>query len=1124
MAAIIEFEGRGESLITSIEQITQATIKLRDETNKSGDAIKKQALEGTAAEAKLAVTIETTAQGMQALRKEAEKGGSGKIAKDYEAAAKASKEFATGADRSTDAIRRSREEAAKLILEANDLTDAQKESTAAAGGITKEYLAAAAAAKKLSDVPAPKIAPAVNAAGQQTVTPAGTPIPAIPPIDPQLTKAKSLRTELREAKAELDKIIEASNGQLTPELAAAATRAGELQDRFGDLNATVEAFNPDTKFKAVLGVIGNLTGGIQAGTAALGLFGAESDDVNKALLKVQQASAFFQGLQSFIGGLADNWKNLRLVISASAIATQADTAAKTANAAGTAAVATANTAAASATGVFTTALNAMKAALLSNPITAVAVAVLALGAAFVAATTDTKDYTAAVDDLITSLDEVSQSRFNTIDQNLRLQGIENEREALEAGETEAAKRRQREKDYLAERAALVGKQLERELNIRSLIVELENLRGKDSDSANEARQKALDKLQEYSEAFKQGNADIKFLELEQTNTTISENNKRTTSNADAARARVRSLEAAAAEIRKIEEDLKNRVAALELEGADPRRLVELEREAALESINILRRTLQEKIAIQKIEEQTSTEVFKNLSDAQKKARVDALIDQGGAELSVEQIEKFTALEIAAIEAYWEERKAIDTTERQALLDLQEAGFEKERAAFDLELEGRVQKLRENGATVLQIEQFIAQQRDQFRLGQVGKAIDVEEQIALANIDALQRGSESEAAFRFRVEMEKLAVQEDFARQRLALVQDDGTQESALLKAQLEAKLAAIAEARGELEKNKPKQDIFGLLGIEMDPDERARFTASLKSIGSTILQFINDNLAAQREALDSEIALNDERISEQQRLRSELQSQLDAALKDEAQGYASNSDSIRQQIELTKSAEAEALNAKKRAQAEKKKLAQQQLILDSATQISALITANANLFVAGSLQGPAGIIAAVAAGLSLLATFASIRAKAKAAAAADPASFHKGTKYVQLGANPKGRDTVPAYLDEGEAVVSAKNRKKFEPLVDAIVEGDQNKVYEAAIKELLGNRIQLDRERVTKFVTLKERLVTHKEIVKSEGDDGLRKDVKRLTGIVEAFMVQEENRERPTSKEVSTPTRKVTKR
>ncbi len=76
----------------------------------------------------------------------------GKKVGDLEAKTKtlvtAEKAVTAAVNQQTDAIEESRQAAAKVVFEANDLTDAEKRAAAAAGGITKEYEAMVAAAKK----------------------------------------------------------------------------------------------------------------------------------------------------------------------------------------------------------------------------------------------------------------------------------------------------------------------------------------------------------------------------------------------------------------------------------------------------------------------------------------------------------------------------------------------------------------------------------------------------------------------------------------------------------------------------------------------------------------------------------------------------------------------------------------------------------------------------------------------------------------------------------------------------------------------------------------------------------------------------------------------------------------
>jgi hypothetical protein len=125
-------------------------------------------------------------------------------------------------------------------------------------------------------------------------------------------KTKSLRTQLREATMELVKLQDTA-GASTDEIVKLAKKVAELKDRIGDARDTIDAFNPDAKFKAFSASIQGVTGAFSAVQGAMALFGAESEDLQKQLLKVQGALALSEGLNSVLSSV-DAFKNLGLVI------------------------------------------------------------------------------------------------------------------------------------------------------------------------------------------------------------------------------------------------------------------------------------------------------------------------------------------------------------------------------------------------------------------------------------------------------------------------------------------------------------------------------------------------------------------------------------------------------------------------------------------------------------------------------------------------------------------------------------------------------------------------------------------------------------------------------------------
>jgi hypothetical protein len=107
---------------------------------------------------------------------------------------------------------------------------------------------------------------------------------------------KSLKAELRAVTNELGQLEVGSEA-----FVKAAQKAGDLQDRIGDVKNTVAAFNPEAKFQALAGVVGIAANGFSAMQGAMALMGGESEDLNKIIAQTQGAIALATGLNGLLG-------------------------------------------------------------------------------------------------------------------------------------------------------------------------------------------------------------------------------------------------------------------------------------------------------------------------------------------------------------------------------------------------------------------------------------------------------------------------------------------------------------------------------------------------------------------------------------------------------------------------------------------------------------------------------------------------------------------------------------------------------------------------------------------------------------------------------------------------------
>ena len=106
---------------------------------------------------------------------------------------------------------------------------------------------------------------------------------------------KSFKQQLKELKIEAQNAV-IQFGEFSPEALKAQQAVANLDDKMQDFNDRVKALNPD-KFSKVLTVTSGITQGFQAAQGAMALFGNESEDLQKQLVKVQGAMALAQGLE-----------------------------------------------------------------------------------------------------------------------------------------------------------------------------------------------------------------------------------------------------------------------------------------------------------------------------------------------------------------------------------------------------------------------------------------------------------------------------------------------------------------------------------------------------------------------------------------------------------------------------------------------------------------------------------------------------------------------------------------------------------------------------------------------------------------------------------------------------------
>ena len=137
----------------------------------------------------------------------------------------------------------------------------------------------------------------------------------------------SIKSRLKEARTELTNAIE-NFGEFSKEAVNAAKKVEGLKGTIDDASRLVSAFDGDRKFAAFGSAVSAVASGFTAAQGALGLFGSESKEVEKVLLKVNSAMALSQGINGVLEGIK-SFKDLKAVLLSYSIVQKAATVAQT---------------------------------------------------------------------------------------------------------------------------------------------------------------------------------------------------------------------------------------------------------------------------------------------------------------------------------------------------------------------------------------------------------------------------------------------------------------------------------------------------------------------------------------------------------------------------------------------------------------------------------------------------------------------------------------------------------------------------------------------------------------------------------------------------------------------------
>ena len=291
-----------------------------------------------------------------------------------------------------------------------------------------------------------------------------------------------------------------------------------------------------------------------------------------------------------------------------------------------------------------------------------------------------------------------------------------------------------------------------------------------------------------------------------------------------------------------------------------------------------------------------------------------------------------------------------------------------------------------------------------------RAIELEYQTDMEGIEQLEDSEKIKTQKRLEAEKKRLEA-------LLKLYEADGKKlgeaEIALIKKQIDG-------VNKEIEKNKKTGDIYDLLGFNLSDEKKEAIDTSL----SYAMDGLNSFISAYAEAADKKRQLAD---AEVERTQNVLQTEIEAR----AKGYANDVEMARKEVEEAKKNQQKAIEQQRRAQ----KL---QIALDSASQVSNLITATSAIW--KDLHFPWAIPAIAI----MWASFAAAKVKAIQAVGAGTEKYAEGTvELLEGGSHQSGhdidlgtkRDGTRRRAEGGEffAVINKRNSRRYRKLIPDVI-------------------------------------------------------------------------------------------
>lgn len=854
-------------------------------------------------------------------------------------------------------------------------------------------------------------------------------------------KSKSMKAELRELQMELQK-MEASGDTSSKQFIEMSVRAGELKDQIGDTAQQIRILASDTKHvDALISGVTGLVGAFTAVQGATALFGAENEELNEALLKVNGAMAILQGLQAV-------QETLNKDSAFSVIFMRNARVAETTAIAGQTTALGANTVAMTAS---TLATKAFSFALKTIGIGLVIAGIALLVEYWDDLTAGVKKFLPAGADVGKMFDKIKSYAFGVGNAILQyviapikalwvvlktgdvgegfktyMDGMNVVKNYNDGFKTQEARNAQKYRDEQeAKNIEFAKRELERRKNRGEDTFKLEQrLRAREMAFNKRTGKEDADLKKEYEDAedkrFSENvkkDADRRKKAEEQAKKDAEKRKK------DAEEAHKKALELQQKQneqIAKFADELKN----VEIRNIQDK--TKRERASLEKSLDDKISAIEKEVALTEQAEEQKEKILSELrkEKADKLKEFDENVIKEKLKLELEGKEQLQQLQKDSLEKELELLKINDEKNREAIEEKYKSEGELKAKLLEASEKNRVQKEKEI--------------RDKY----TKQGLKDEEEKAILSIELASTYAKKSEQTERQKQIALLNVKLEYAKKALEVLIASGTDENSLevlrAKKLVQDTQNAVNDA---VSKNGNRDfDFMEFLGIGegLSDEENQKLR---KAIGES-MKVLSDFTSFMIDNYQEQIDKKQEQIDQTQSEIDDLEEKLDEEKSLREQGFANNVEVIEAEIEEKKRQKEEQIKQEEELLEKKKQFQKIQLALDTVQQLSGLITASVNIFEGFSTIPIIGIPLAIAMIGTMFGTFIATKAKAAQSINQQSVQYAEGGEIVGRSHQGGGEKYYSAdgkhvkELEDGEFVVKKRQYGKFGKLVRAINEDD----------------------------------------------------------------------------------------